>query len=102
MNRTESSGKGKGSTVNILVNASWCQSWLNSDLDYLIIKYQPFYLPWDFIPWDFTSIILLEVYITSQANAKKELDDLYSIDNSLEMVNSDGLFIITSDFNQAK
>lgn len=83
MDPMKSSGKGKGRGVCLLVNASWCTdvtvlaNFCSPDLEHWSIWCCPFNLL-----REFTSIILLLVYVPQQANAKMALDDLYSVTNS--------------------
>ncbi len=70
MDRTKESGKTKGGGVCILVNKCWCMdvqtisTGCSPDLEHLMIKCRPFYLP-----WEFTAVIVTTVYIPSHASA---------------------------------
>lgn len=47
------------------------------DLEYLVVKYRPFY-----IPREFSAVLIIAVYIPPQANAKLALERLYDTINS--------------------
>ncbi|KAK3525553.1 hypothetical protein QTP86_034852, partial [Hemibagrus guttatus] len=62
----------------------------------LCIRCRPFYLP-----WEFTTIFIVGVYIPPSANAKEALCELYGAISKMQNTHPDGLFIIAGDFNHA-
>ncbi len=62
----------------------------------MVVKYRPFYLP-----WEFTAIAFVTVYFPPCANAKDALCELYSTISEQQTNNPDGFFIIAGDFNHA-
>ncbi|KAI2646963.1 hypothetical protein H4Q32_030697 [Labeo rohita] len=62
----------------------------------MFVKCRPFYLP-----WEFTAIVIVAVYILPCANAKDALRELYSAISEQQTNNPDGFFIIAGDFNHA-
>ncbi|XDV14228.1 hypothetical protein PO909_002405, partial [Leuciscus waleckii] len=60
------------------------------------VRSRPFYLP-----REFTSVIVIGVYIPPSANAKEALGELYGAISELQNAYPDGLFIVAGDFNHA-
>lgn len=87
--RTADSGKRGGGGVCVYINNAWCrdaqmvQRHCSLDLEFLLLKCRPFYLP-----REFTAVFLEAVYIHPQAN--QELHDVIS---ELEMAQPDALQI---------
>ncbi len=81
--RTADSGKSKGGGVCIYVSNTWCtftdiiKTHCSPDIEYLILKCRPFY-----VPRLFTAILITGVYIPPRANAKMALEELHNIINS--------------------
>ncbi|XP_055495637.1 uncharacterized protein LOC129699672 [Leucoraja erinacea] len=73
----EDSSKTKGSGLCIYVNNTWCTdvvrigSHCSADLEYLMIKCRPFYLP-----REFTSTVITAVYVPPDANARLAMEEL--------------------------
>ena len=64
------------------------------ELETLIIQRKPFYLP-----REFTSIVMLGVYIPPQANATAAIGALADHITTVETSNPDSLVLILGDFN---
>lgn len=94
------SGKNKGGGVCIYVNKSWCKdsvivdTYCSADLEFLIIKCRPFYLP-----REFTCIIAAAVYVPPDANANVAMKELCAAVSKLQTLHPDGAFIVAGDFN---
>ena len=77
-----------------MINQRWCNdlsilsTTCSPELETLIIKCKPFYLP-----REFTSVVIVGVYIPPQANATA--DQITTVENS----NPDSLVLIRGDFN---
>ena len=75
----EDCGKERGGGLLIYVNNSWCTDNVtlvkhcSADLEFVMIKSRPFYLP-----REFTSIITTAAYIPPDANAKNAMKVLYA------------------------
>lgn len=99
--RTKDSGKSKGGGLCIYINNDWCtnhttvESYCSPDLEYLLLKFRPFYLP-----RKFTVVIIMAIYIPPQANANLALAQLHSAISKQQDAHPDGAFIVTGDFNQ--
>ncbi|KAK3548526.1 hypothetical protein QTP70_013375 [Hemibagrus guttatus] len=65
-------------------------------LAFVTVRCRPFYLP-----WEFTTVFIVGVYIPPSSNAKEALCELYGAISELQKAHPDGLFIITGDFNHA-
>ncbi|KAK3509193.1 hypothetical protein QTP70_022967 [Hemibagrus guttatus] len=74
-------GKTRGGWLCVYINAEWCT---NS-----VLVSRSFYLP-----WEFTTIFIVGVYIPPSANAKEALCELYGAIIPMD-------FIIAGDFNHA-
>ncbi|XP_048414141.1 uncharacterized protein LOC125465079 isoform X2 [Stegostoma tigrinum] len=102
MDCTVSLGRARDGGVCLLINNSWCSdvatllSYCSQDLEYLMLKCRPYYLP-----REFTCVILTVVYIPPHAEMKSALDEIYTVTNRFEMKYPEALFIIAGDFNQA-
>eukprot|EP00061_Rhincodon_typus_P013984 g40716.t1 len=66
------------------------------DLEYLIVKCRHYYLP-----REFTSAIVIAVYVPPQADVKNALGKIYTTTNAPEMKFPETLFTVAGDFNQA-
>lgn len=67
------------------------------DLEYLVVKCKPFYLPRQFTP-----VFILAVYIPPDANAAVALDSLVKAIDKIQRAQPDGLLVTAGDFNHAK
>ncbi len=83
------------------VSNAWCTSTdiikthCSPDIEYLILKCRPFY-----VPREFTAILITGVYIPPRANAKMALEELHNIINSQMNAYPEGAVIIAGDFNR--
>ncbi|XP_060696811.1 uncharacterized protein LOC132825498 [Hemiscyllium ocellatum] len=102
MDRSPAMGKARGGGVCLLINTSWCSdvvnlvSYCSLHLEYLMVKCCP-----PCLPQEFTSAIIIAVYIPPDAEVKNALHEIYITTNSLEMEYPEALFIVIGDFNQA-
>lgn len=71
-------------------------SFCSLDVGFLIIKCRPFYLP-----REFTSVTITDVYLPSSANTKEAVSELYHSINMLQITQPDCIFVVAEDFNQA-
>ncbi len=83
-------GKTRSGGVCIYTNNSW---WSNA---VKTVQCRPFYLP-----REFTTIIIMAVYIPPSANTKEALSILYRSISKLQSTHSEDVFIVAGDFNQA-
>lgn len=98
------SNKAKGGGVCFMINNKWCIAWTVSTLssgcsphlEYLSIKYRPFYLP-----REFTSIIALAVYIPPHADTGTALSELHDVLYTLQNKHPYAALIVAGDFNKA-
>eukprot|EP00061_Rhincodon_typus_P008163 g30543.t1 len=94
--------KAKDGGICSLINTSWCldvvalANHCSLDLEYLIVKHHPYYKS-----REFTSAILIAVYIPPHADVKNALDVIYTTTNTLETKFPKPLFIVAGNFNQA-
>lgn len=96
-------GKSRGGGVCFMINNSWCdyanvhpvKSFCSPDLEYLMIKCRPFWLP-----REFTAVIITAVYIPPQADTDRALRELYSAISSEETAHPEAAFITAGDFNK--
>ncbi len=99
---TTLSGKSRGGGLCVYINKEWCNNTAvlskhcSSLVEFMFVKCRPFYLP-----WEFTAIVIVAVYIPPCANAKDALRELYSAISEQQTNNPDGFFIIAGDFNHA-
>ncbi|KAK3537916.1 hypothetical protein QTP70_024569, partial [Hemibagrus guttatus] len=97
------SGKTRGGGLCVYINVEWCKnsvliySYCSSLMEFVTVGCRPFYLP-----WEFTTVFIVGVYIPPSANAKEALCELYGAIRELQNAHPDGLFIIAGDFNQCK
>lgn len=97
-----SSGKSRGGGLCIYINKDWCANATSvfkhcSELvEFLIVSCRPFYLP-----WEFTSVIVVAIYIapSSNANANEVLCPLYDAISMLLTKHPDSFVVVAGDFN---
>ncbi|KAI5610007.1 gastrula zinc finger protein XlCGF28.1-like [Silurus asotus] len=95
-------GKTRGGGLCVYINTEWCKNsvlvstYCSSLLEFIVVGCRPFYLP-----REFTTAIVLGVYIPPSANAKEALSVLYGTISGLQNTHPDGLFIVAGDFNHA-
>ena len=93
-------GKSRGGGLCIYVNKTWCMDCVtvsahcSADLEYLIVRCRPFYLP-----REFSCIVAIAVYVPPDANSKAAMKELSIAINKLQTKHPDGAFIVTGDFN---
>ncbi|KAK3562612.1 hypothetical protein QTP86_002148, partial [Hemibagrus guttatus] len=98
---TELSGKTKGGGICFYTNNSWCNDvkvlsqLCSPDLEAFIINCKPFYSP-----REFSSFILVGVYIPPQGNVHEAQRALADEIQSVERTNPDALVIVLGDFNK--
>ena len=87
-------------TQYLMVYNSWCnhniqelKSFCSPNLEFLIIKCRPYYLPREFL-----SVILTAVYIPPQANTKTALKELHWTLCKLETIYPEAVFIAAKNF----
>lgn len=96
------SGKTRGGRVCMYVNNHWCSnpttvfSHCSPDIEFLVIKCRPFYLP-----REINMIFIIAVYIPPSADTKEALNTLYNSISELNSIHPDGVTIVAGDFNQA-
>lgn len=97
------SSKNKGSGVCIYVNNSWCShvsvmhKYSSPNIELLMLKCWPFYLPREFI-----AIFITTVCIQPQAYTQTALCVIHDTINVHETTDPDAVFIIAGDFNHCK
>lgn len=75
--RTIDSGKKHGGGLCVYINNSWCTNATVKDVhcrpnvEYLVVQCRPFYSP-----REFTSVVIIAVYVPLQANAKLAMETL--------------------------
>ena len=96
----DTTGKSRGGGLCIYVNKTWCMDCVtvsahcSADLEYLIVRCRPFYLP-----REFTCIVAIAVYVPPDANSKAAMKELSIAINKLQTKHPNGAFIVTGDFN---
>ncbi|XP_051928360.1 uncharacterized protein LOC127604961 [Hippocampus zosterae] len=99
---TELSGKSNGGGICFYINEEWCtdvtklDAHCSPDLESLSLNCKPFYSP-----HEFTSFLLVGVYIAPQANANTAIQTLAEQVNKLELKYPESPLIILGDFNRA-
>ncbi|KAK3533173.1 hypothetical protein QTP70_012426 [Hemibagrus guttatus] len=97
----ELSGKTKGGGICFYINNSWCNDvkvlsqLCSPDLEAFIINCKPFYSP-----CEFSSFILVDVYLPPQGNVREAQHALADEIQSVERTNPDALVIVLGDFNK--
>ena len=96
----DTTGKSRGGGLCIYVNKTWCTDCVtvdahcSADLEYLIRRCRPFYLP-----REFSCIVAIAVYVPPDANSKAAMKELSIAINKLQTKHPNGAFIVTGDFN---
>ncbi|KAL0153662.1 hypothetical protein M9458_051027 [Cirrhinus mrigala] len=99
---TALSGKTRGGGLCVYINKGWCNNAVvvtkhcSSLVEFMFVKCRPFCLP-----WEFTAIVIVTVYIPPCTNTKDALRELYSAISEQQTNNPYGFFIIAGDFNHA-
>ena len=99
----DDSGKTRGGGLCIYVNKAWCTNTVivgrhcSANLEFLMVKCRPFYLP-----REFTSTIITAVYIPPDANAKLALNELHAAISKQQTAHPEAAFIVAGDFNPCK
>ncbi|KAK1783932.1 hypothetical protein P4O66_023099, partial [Electrophorus voltai] len=104
MDRTADSGKSTCGGVCVMVNNRWCNSAnvvtlarsCSPNLELLALKFSPFY-----ILWEFTSVIINNVYIPPQANIDTALWGIHEALTQIQAQHRDAALIVVGDFNSA-
>ncbi|XP_053702104.1 uncharacterized protein LOC128747907 [Synchiropus splendidus] len=95
-------GKTRGGGVCIYINNNWCinttpvSSHCCVDIEFLIVKCRPFYLP-----REFTSVTVVALYIPPSADCKQALSVLHQAISDVQSTHPESVFIVAGDFNQA-
>uniref|UniRef100_A0A9J8B5F0 Reverse transcriptase domain-containing protein n=1 Tax=Cyprinus carpio carpio TaxID=630221 RepID=A0A9J8B5F0_CYPCA len=99
----DDSGKTRGDGLCIYVNKAWCTNTVivgrqcSANLEFLMVKCRPFYLP-----WEFTSTIITAIYIPLDANVKLALYKLHAAISKQQTGHPEAAFIVVGDFNHCK
>ncbi|PIK46328.1 hypothetical protein BSL78_16816 [Apostichopus japonicus] len=94
-------GKSQGGGVCFLINKKWCtdvrviSQATTPDMEHIMIKCRPFYLP-----QDFSSVTLTAVYIHPRADTNIAVEGLREIISICENSDPNTLSIVAGDFNQ--
>ena len=97
---SELSGKERGGGICFLVNHRWCNdstivsSSCSPELESLTVNCKPFYSP-----REFSSVVLMGVYIPPDANATSAINQLTTRVLAAETTYPDSVIIILGDFN---
>lgn len=97
----ERTGKSKGGGVCFLINELWCTDCVivnktcNANLECLIVKCRPFYLP-----REFSVTFLCGVYIHPRADTSVALSELSEIVHNFENSHVNAVVIVAGDFNK--
>ena len=98
-------GKKKGGGIAVFVNERWCNSGhitvkerlCSPDIELLAVSMQPYYLP-----LEFSSTILIGVYIPPSASGAAACDTVHTTVARLQAQNPEAFVAITGDFNHVQ
>ena len=99
-----SSGKKKGGGIALYVSERWCnpghvtmkERFCSPDIELLAVGIRPYYLP-----REFTSAIVIAVYIPPSADAAAASDVIHATASKLQTQHPNAFMAITGDFNHA-
>ena len=100
--RTPESGKTKGGGVCMFVNKRWCEdahvtsAGCSSNLEYVMVRCRPFYLP-----REFAGVFMTVVYIPPHADCTVALSELYDVVDRYESQHPEAAFVVMGVFNRA-
>ena len=97
-----SSGKKKGRGIALYVSKRWCnpghvhvkERLCTPDIELLTVGMRPYYLP-----REFTSAIIISVYVPPSADAAVACDVIHSAIAQIQMQHRNAFIVITGDFN---
>lgn len=93
--------KVQGGGIAVYINENWCKqvtvkySFCSDDLEYQVLSCRPFYLP-----REFGSVIIINVYVPPTAKDKEVREQLLKCIDKYEKENPESVKIILGDFNQ--
>ncbi len=99
--RMQHCGKMRGGGLCVYINDVWCSKVVkvdgqcSPDVEFLMLRCQSYYLL-----REFTSVFVVAVDISPDANLKNALQELYEVISSHMTKQLDGIFIVAGDFNQ--
>uniref|UniRef100_A0A665UD53 Reverse transcriptase domain-containing protein n=1 Tax=Echeneis naucrates TaxID=173247 RepID=A0A665UD53_ECHNA len=100
--RTANSGKSKGGGLCVYIDNRWCtnvtvkDTHCSPDIEYMMLQCRPF-----FLCREFTSVVIIAVYVPPQANAKDSMEMLQLSINKHLAAQADSVIIVAGDFNHA-
>ena len=97
-----SSGKKKGGRIALYVSERWCDSGhvhvkerlCTLDIELLTVGMRPYYLP-----WKFTSAIIISEYVPPSADAAVACGIIHSTVAQIQTQHPNAFIVITGDFN---
>lgn len=100
VDHTADSGKSRGGGVCAYIHNSWCTDTIVIerhcclDLEFLMLKCWPFYLP-----REFSSVFITAVFVHPRANAKTAMGKLYDAICNQQNRHPESIFIVAGDLN---